>query len=132
MGRGKRGSQRPRDGGGSAGALAANITETGKIGAITGAPVAVIDPFVRGFTAGAGAYDLTVNVMVRYVGESFEGFSMPDNPRSLVPHSFFCRRAKSWFGYADLICPNIDTCRQHRVCQDVIEMAWQRTLQSPA
>ena len=61
-----------------AGVLAANITKTGKIGAVAGAPVAVIDPFVEGFTAGAGAYDPSVNVTVLYVGEGFEGFNMPE------------------------------------------------------
>ena len=67
-----------------AGVLAANITKTGRVGVIAGAPVAVIDPFVRGFTAGAGAYDPSVNVSVRYVGENFEGFSMPERAGDLA------------------------------------------------
>ncbi len=61
-----------------AGVMAANITETGRIGAIAGAPVSVIDPFVEGFRAGSEAYDPSVNVTVAYVGESFEGFGMPE------------------------------------------------------
>ncbi len=61
-----------------AGVMAANMTETGRIGAIAGAPVSVIDPFVKGFCAGAAAYDPSVNVTVAYVGESFEGFGMPE------------------------------------------------------
>jgi basic membrane lipoprotein Med (substrate-binding protein (PBP1-ABC) superfamily)/ABC-type branched-subunit amino acid transport system substrate-binding protein len=67
-----------------AGVMAANMTDTGKIGAIAGAPVSVIDPFVEGFRAGAGAYDPSVNVTVRYVGESFEGFSMPEHASDLA------------------------------------------------
>lgn len=61
-----------------AGVMAANITSTGRIGAIAGAPVSVIDPFVEGFRAGSEAYDPSVNVTVRYVGESFAGFGMPE------------------------------------------------------
>ncbi|WP_214084247.1 BMP family ABC transporter substrate-binding protein [Methanoculleus sp.] len=61
-----------------AGVMAADMTETGRIGAVAGAPVAVIDPFVEGFRAGAKAYDPAVNVTVAYVGESFEGFGMPE------------------------------------------------------
>jgi basic membrane lipoprotein Med (substrate-binding protein (PBP1-ABC) superfamily) len=61
-----------------AGVMAANMTKTGRIGAIAGAPVSVIDPFVEGFRAGAEAYDPSVNVTVAYVGESFEGFGMPE------------------------------------------------------
>jgi len=67
-----------------AGVMAANMTATGRIGAIAGAPVAVIDPFVEGFRAGAGAYDPAVNVTVRYVGESFEGFGMPGRAGALT------------------------------------------------
>jgi len=67
-----------------AGVMAANMTETGRIGAIAGAPVSVIDPFVEGFMAGAAAYDPSVNVTVRYVGESFEGFGMPERAGALT------------------------------------------------
>jgi basic membrane protein A len=67
-----------------AGVLAANITRTGHIGAVAGAPVAVIEPFVRGFAGGAAAYDPTVNVTVLYVGESFEGFGMPERAGDLA------------------------------------------------
>ncbi len=67
-----------------AGVLAANITKTGHIGAVAGAPVAVIDPFVEGFRAGAAAYDPSVNVTVLYVGESFEGFDMPEHAGDLA------------------------------------------------
>ncbi|MDV2481919.1 BMP family ABC transporter substrate-binding protein [Methanoculleus sp. Wushi-C6] len=67
-----------------AGVMAANMTETGRIGAIAGAPVAVIDPFVEGFRAGAAAYDPSVNVTVRYVGESFEGFGMPERAGAIA------------------------------------------------
>lgn len=67
-----------------AGVMAANITETGRIGAIAGAPVSVIDPFSRGFTEGAEAYDPSVNVTVRYVDESFEGFGMPERAGELA------------------------------------------------
>ncbi|HOF97397.1 MAG TPA: BMP family ABC transporter substrate-binding protein [Methanoculleus sp.] len=67
-----------------AGVMAANITKTGKIGAIAGAPVPVIDPFVRGFTEGAAAYDPSVDVTVRYVGENAEGFGMPERAGALA------------------------------------------------
>ncbi|HOI58603.1 MAG TPA: BMP family ABC transporter substrate-binding protein [Methanoculleus sp.] len=67
-----------------AGVMAAKMTETGRIGAIAGAPVAVIEPFVEGFRAGAGAYDPAVNVTVLYVGESFEGFGMPGRAGDLA------------------------------------------------
>ena len=67
-----------------AGVMAANMTETGKIGAVAGAPVGVIEPFVEGFRAGAAAYDPAVNVTVLYVGESFEGFGMPDRAGDLA------------------------------------------------
>jgi basic membrane protein A len=67
-----------------AGVMAANMTQTGRIGAIAGAPVPVIDPFVEGFRAGAAAYDPAVNVTVLYVGESFEGFGMPERAGDLA------------------------------------------------
>ncbi len=67
-----------------AGVMAANITETGRIGAIAGAPVSVIDPFVEGFRAGSEAYDPSVNVTVAYVGESFEGFGMPERAGAIA------------------------------------------------
>ena len=67
-----------------AGVMAAKMPETGRIGAIAGAPVAVIEPFVEGFRAGAGAYDPAVNVTVLYVGESFEGFGMPERAGDLA------------------------------------------------
>ncbi len=67
-----------------AGVMAANMTETGRIGAVAGAPVSVIDPFVEGFRAGAEAYDPLVNVTVLYVGESFEGFGMPERAGALT------------------------------------------------
>ncbi|NLA39321.1 MAG: BMP family ABC transporter substrate-binding protein, partial [Methanomicrobiales archaeon] len=47
-------------------------------------PVGVIDPFVRGFTAGTAAYDPEVNVTVLYVGEDFEGFGMPERAGELA------------------------------------------------
>ncbi|MCT8336632.1 BMP family ABC transporter substrate-binding protein [Methanoculleus sp. Afa-1] len=67
-----------------AGVMAANMTETGRIGAVAGAPVGVIEPFVEGFRAGAAAYDPAVNVTVLYVGESFEGFGMPGRAGDLA------------------------------------------------
>lgn len=67
-----------------AGVMAANMTETGRIGAVAGAPVGVIEPFVEGFRAGAAAYDPAVNVTVLYVGESFEGFGMPERAGDLA------------------------------------------------
>jgi len=67
-----------------AGVMAANITTTGEIGAIAGAPVSVIYPFVEGYCAGAEAYDPSVNVTVRYVGESFEGFGMPEQAGAIA------------------------------------------------
>jgi basic membrane lipoprotein Med (substrate-binding protein (PBP1-ABC) superfamily)/ABC-type branched-subunit amino acid transport system substrate-binding protein len=67
-----------------AGVMAADLSETGRIGAIAGAPVAVTDPFVEGFRAGAKARDPDVNVTVRYVGESFEGFGMPERAGDLA------------------------------------------------
>lgn len=66
------------------GVMAANITATGRIGAIAGAPVSVIAPFVEGFRAGSEAYDPSVNVTVRYVGESFEGFGMPERAGAIA------------------------------------------------
>ncbi|HOI14278.1 MAG TPA: BMP family ABC transporter substrate-binding protein [Methanoculleus sp.] len=67
-----------------AGVMAADMSETGRIGAVAGAPVPVIDPFVEGFQAGAKAYDPSVNVTVRYVSESFEGFGMPERAGELA------------------------------------------------
>ncbi|WP_052959100.1 BMP family ABC transporter substrate-binding protein [Methanoculleus sediminis] len=67
-----------------AGVMAADMTETGRIGAVAGAPVAVIDPFVEGFRAGAKARDPSVTVTVAYVGESFEGFGMPERAGDLA------------------------------------------------
>ncbi len=67
-----------------AGVMAANMTETGRIGAVAGAPVGVIEPFVEGFRAGAAAYDPAVNVTVLYVAESFEGFGMPERAGDLA------------------------------------------------
>ena len=67
-----------------AGVMAADMSETGRIGAVAGAPVAVIDPFVEGFHAGAKARDPAVNVTVVYVGESFEGFGMPERAGDLA------------------------------------------------
>lgn len=67
-----------------AGVMAAEMSETGRIGAVAGAPVAVIDPFVEGLRTGAKARDPAVNVTVAYVGESFEGFSMPDRAGDLA------------------------------------------------
>lgn len=67
-----------------AGMMAADMTGTGRIGAVAGAPVSVIDPFVEGFRAGAKAYDPSVNVTVAYVGESFEGFGMPERAGELA------------------------------------------------
>ena len=67
-----------------AGVFAADITETGKVGVIAGAPVGVIDPFVRGFAAGTAAYNPEVNVTILYVGEGFEGFGMPERAGELA------------------------------------------------
>lgn len=67
-----------------AGVMAANMTETGRIGAVAGAPVSVIEPFVEGFSAGAAAYDPAVNVTVRYVAGGFEGFGMPERAGDLA------------------------------------------------
>ncbi len=67
-----------------AGVMAANMTETGRVGAVAGAPVGVIEPFVEGFRSGAAAYDPAVNVTVLYVGESFEGFGMPGRAGDLA------------------------------------------------
>ncbi len=67
-----------------AGVMAADMTETGRIGAIAGAPVSVIEPFVEGFRAGAETYDPSMNVTVAYVGESFEGFGMPERAGELA------------------------------------------------
>ncbi|MCM2466650.1 BMP family ABC transporter substrate-binding protein [Methanoculleus oceani] len=67
-----------------AGVMATDMTETGRIGAVAGAPVSVIDPFVEGFRAGAKAHDASVNVTVAYVGESFEGFGMPERAGELA------------------------------------------------
>ncbi len=67
-----------------AGVMAANLTTTGRIGAIAGAPVSVIQPFVEGFRAGSEAYDPSVDVTVRYVGESFEGFGMPERADAIA------------------------------------------------
>lgn len=67
-----------------AGVMAANMTKTGRIGAVAGAPVSVIDPFVEGFRRGAEEYDPSVNVTVAYVGESFEGFGMPERAGAIA------------------------------------------------
>jgi len=67
-----------------AGVMAADMTETGRIGAVAGAPVAVIDPFVEGFRTGAKACDPAVDVTVAYVGEGYEGFGMPERAGELA------------------------------------------------